>query len=190
MKELGLFEIRDLALKTGRAVYSVQQLAHLIKKPYSVAKVYSWRLARKGLAKRLLRGKISFADDDFVIASQLVEPSYVSLSSALAFHNVVQQVPSSVECVCTKNTLNFGGLGIRYHKIPASLFYGYRRHSKAGSYVFIAEAEKAVLDGLYLNYFPKTFFDEVRGLLDEKKLKELLQRFNGRGRKKLEKVLA
>ncbi|MFH1200454.1 MAG: hypothetical protein V1708_05280, partial [Candidatus Micrarchaeota archaeon] len=170
-------------------VYSVQQLAHLIKKPFSVAKVYSWRLARKGLAKRLLRGKISFVDDDFVVASQLVEPSYVSLSSALAFHNIVQQVPSSVECVCPRNSLKFEALGIRYHKIPASFFYGYRRHSKAGSYVFIADAEKAVLDGLYLNYFPGSFFKEVRGSLDEKKLRGFLERFKGRGRKKLEKVV-
>ena len=88
MKKLTFYKIKEMALNSGRAVYNTSQLTNLIDKDYSIASVYLTRLWKAGLAKRLVRGKISFVDNDFVIASQLVEPSYISLSSALLFHNV------------------------------------------------------------------------------------------------------
>src|SRR3989344_748626 len=106
MKQLSLYKIRDLSLESGRAVFSVQQLSNLIGKSRAVATVYSNRLVRKGLAFRVLKGKISFIDDDFIVATQLIEPSYISLDSALLFHGIITQVPKSVECVTTKNSLN------------------------------------------------------------------------------------
>ena len=78
MKELSLYKIRDLALESGRSVYNSAQLSNLINMERTTASVYMSRLVDKGMAKKLIRGKISFVDDDFVIASQLVEPSYIS----------------------------------------------------------------------------------------------------------------
>jgi len=187
MRQTSLYEIRERALKSGRAVYSVQQLANLVGKPKSVAKVYLSRLANKGLATKILRGRIAFTDDDFVIASQLLEPAYVSLYSALLFHGMVQQVPKRVECVTPKNSRKYALLGITYHKIPASLFYGYEKHRRGESYVFVADAEKALVDGVYLNAFPKKLVSELLEKVDGKKLEAYVKRFKGSGRKKLEK---
>ncbi|MDD5317839.1 MAG: hypothetical protein PHF51_03865 [Candidatus ainarchaeum sp.] len=189
MERMGLYEIRDRALASGSAVFSVAQLANLIGKPKAVAAVYSSRLVRKVLARRLLRGKISFVDDDFVIAAQLLTPSYISLSSALLFHEFVQQVPSQVECVTTVNRRDYPKLGISYHKIPPSLFFGYAKYDKSGSYTFVAEPEKAVIDAVYLNRFPDSSLNEILPRLDAGKLEEHIRRFKGRGRKKLERWL-
>jgi len=186
---MGIYDIRDMALRSRRAVYSAQQLANLIGKPKPVATVYLSRLVAKGLAKKLLRGRITFVEDDHIIASQLVEPAYISLMSALAFHNLVQQVPARVECVSPKNSRKYEKLGVIYHKIPASFFYGYERHWKGSSYVLVADPEKALLDALYLNRIGENAAKELLGKMDRQRLAGYVRRFHGKGKKKLERWL-
>ena len=189
MEKLNLYKIKEMALKSNRAVYSIQQLANLIKKPKTIAKVYLSRLVEKGLAKKILRGKISFVDDEYVIASQLLEPCYISLSSALLFHEIIQQVPRDIECVSSKNSRRYIKQGITYHKIPPSLFYGYEKYSKGNSYIFVANPEKAVVDGVYLNLIPTNIIDDILNKLDKSKLKRYVSRFKGRGKGKLKRML-
>jgi predicted transcriptional regulator of viral defense system len=189
MKKLSIYEIRDKALASKRAVYSVQQLANLIGKPKKIAKVYMSRLVKKGLARKIHRGKISFVDDTYVIASQLFEPSYISLVSALVFHGVIQQIPKNIECVSPKNSRKYIKEGIIYHKIPRSLYYGYERYKKSGSYIFVADPEKATIDGIYLNLLPKNIVKDILNEVDKEKLKHYLSRYKGRGKKKLEAIL-
>lgn len=175
MKELNLYEIKEMALKSRRAVFSAQQLANLTKKTKSIANVYSARLVKKGLAKRVVRGKISFVDDDFVIATQLIEPSYISLSSALNLHGVIQQVPARVECVTTKNTFSFPFCA--YHLIKPNLFFGYKKEGRGGSYIFIAEPEKAVLDGIYLKRISSKTVIDILPNLDIPEIKNILKSY-------------
>ncbi len=189
MKELNLYKIKEMALDSGRAVYSAQQLANLLAKPKNIAKVYLWRLVQKGLSKKLFRGRVSFIDDDYIIASQLSEPCYISLSSALLFHGLVRQVPRYVECVTSKNSRNYNSLGVIYHKIPPALMYGYAKLRKAQSYIFVAEPEKAVIDSLYLNQITGKAARELLPNLDFGKLEGYAMRFNGRGANKLRKWL-
>ncbi|MGC8514656.1 MAG: hypothetical protein ACP5OC_00790 [Thermoplasmata archaeon] len=59
MKEPTLYKIKEMALNSGRAVYNTSQLSNLIGKDYPVASEYLTRLWKAGLAKRLIRGKIS-----------------------------------------------------------------------------------------------------------------------------------
>ena len=49
MKTTNLYEIRDKAIASGRAVFSAKALAHLIQKPLPTARTYLDRLAKKGL---------------------------------------------------------------------------------------------------------------------------------------------
>lgn len=187
MKELNLYKIRDMALKSKRAVFTVQQLANLIRKPKPIANVYFSRLVKKDLAKRLERGKISFIEDDYIIATQFLEPSYISLTSALLFHGLITQVPKNVECITPKNSRRYPALGLVYHRIPPSFFYGYERHSKAESYILIADPEKALLDSIYFSCIPKSTIKEILEKVDHEKLESYVNRFNRRGRKKLER---
>lgn len=189
MKKTNLYEIKEKALKSGRAVYSVPQLANLIGKSHTIAKVYAYRCIKRGLARRLVRGKISFIEDDYIIASQLVEPSYISLQSALAFHGLLQQIPANIECVTTKNSLRYKTLGLVYHKLPPALFYGYEKHKKDRSYIFVASAEKAIIDSIYLNVLGKAAVKDLLKRIDKKELIRLANLFKGRGRKKLERFI-
>jgi len=188
MKQTNLYQIRDKALKSGRAVFSVQQLANLIGKSKAVAKVYLNRMAKAGLARKVLQGKISFSQDDFAIASQLYEPCYVSFSSALYFHGLLSQVPAKVECATTRNGRSYPALGIYYHRLPPALFFGFESIRKGESYVMVADKEKAVLDMAYLNVLPRPLYAEIAGKLDKKKLADYAKRFNGRGEKKLRRL--
>ncbi len=180
-----LYQIRDLAIASNRAVYSVQQLSNLIGKSRAISTVYLSRLVKKKLAIRVMKGKVSFVDDPFVIATQLVEPSYLSLDSALLFHEIIQQVPKEIECVTSKDSMRYASIGAVYHKIPKGLFFGYRRHSKANSYVFVAEPEKAVIDGIYLNLYGRKDLEELMSRLNRSRLLELAKGFDGRGSKKI-----
>ncbi|MDO8537997.1 MAG: hypothetical protein Q7S21_03880 [archaeon] len=169
MKELSLYQIRDAALESGRALFSIQQFANLIGKPKAISTVYASRLVQKGLAWRVLRGKICFEKDDFITATQLIEPSYVSLGSALLFHGIINQAQKDVECATTRNSFKFKKLGIIYHKIPPKLFFGFKKYAKGKSYAMIAEPEKALLDGLYLNIFSKKDLKELSQEIDLQK---------------------
>ena len=123
-KELSLYKIRDMALNSGVGVFNPQELSNLINKKKSVALVYMNRLIKNGLAIRLRNGKISFNKDDFIIASQLVFLSYISLNSAILYHKITYQIPEHIEGVNTINSYNYYRLGIIYHKVKPELFFG------------------------------------------------------------------
>jgi predicted transcriptional regulator of viral defense system len=189
MKTMNLYEIRDQAIKSKRAVFSIQQLSNLIRKPKKIAKVYSSRMVSKNLAIKLIKGRISFTDDEFVIATQLIEPSYISLYSALHFYDLTRQIPRFIECVTPSASRKYEKIGVVYHKVPSSFFYGYEKKIKNNSYIFIATPEKALIDLVYFNSISRQSVEEIKKQLNKSKLKQLVFNFRGRGRKKLEKWL-
>jgi len=189
MKELSLYKIRDMALKNNVPVYNVNEFSNLIQKNNKIAIVYMNRLIKNDLATKLINGKISFINDDFIIASQLIYPSYISINSALLFHKLAQQVPDKVECVTTINSINYNKLGILYHKIKPELFFGYKRYNYNNSYIFVANPDKAVLDGLYLNIFSENDIIEFKNNIDFSDLIQYLKNINVRKIKKIMEIL-
>lgn len=185
MKETNLYEIKEQAINSGRMVFDSLSLSNLIGKKREIAKVYISRLAKAGLAKKLIRGKISFTDDEYIIATQLFEPCYISLLSALNFHGLVQQISKNIQCINPKNTRTYPDLGVEYHKISGKLFFGYKTYKKGDSYIFVAGKEKAVLDGLYLGQIEESFLKEVFNQLDTKILLEYSKKFS----KKIQKLV-
>lgn len=186
MKEWNIYEIRDTAIRSKIAVFSLQQLANLINKPKKIASVYASRLVAKGLAQRLSSGKISFSDNEFVIASQFIEPAYISLLSALNIHGLITQIPITIECVTTKKTRTYSFSN--YYHIQPNLFFGYCKQKRANSYIFIAEPEKAFLDGLYLNKINPEIFEDIRDKLDLKKIKKMLKLYKNNKNKRCLRV--
>ncbi len=150
-----IYEIRDKILSGKRLVLNPLQLSNLTLIPREHAKVYFDRLVKKGFAHRIAKGVISFTEDPFVIASQLIEPSYISFMGALYLQNMVQQIPTIVECVTPRNSLRLEHLKIEYHKIRPSLFFGYERLERYGGYIFVAKPTKAVMDLIYFDLYPR-----------------------------------
>ncbi len=188
-KKNSLYSVREFALSAGKAVITPAEIANILGKPKNIGSVYAARLVKKGLARRLLRGKLSLVDDDFAIASQLINPAYISLDSALLFHGVIQQITKGIECVTTVNSIKLERLGIVYHKIPPSLFYGYNRVERGQSFAFMAEPEKALIDGIYLGAYTKEKLSEYSSNVSKKRLLELARRYKGYGSRNIIRVI-
>jgi predicted transcriptional regulator of viral defense system len=190
VKNRSIYRIRDEAIGSGRSVFTTQEFANLtgIKKAHVA--VYLSRMAQKGLAVKLMKGKFSFSDNDLVIATQLQEPSYVSLDSALLFHGIRDQIPVNVQCVSTRNSIVFRNLGIEYHRISPQLLFGYRRYELERSYTLVAEPEKALIDGFYLNIYSLDDLMEYSNRMNFQPLFDQLMHFSGRGSRKMKGVIA
>ena len=188
-KRNSLYLVKEFALSAGKAVITPAEIANILGKPKNIGSVYAARLVKKGLARRLLRGKLSLVDDDFAIASQLINPAYISLDSALLFHGVIQQITKGIECVTTINSIKLERLGIVYHKIPPSLFYGYNRVERGQSFAFMAEPEKALIDGIYLGAYTKEKLSEYSSNVSKKRLLELARRYKGYGSRNIIRVI-
>jgi predicted transcriptional regulator of viral defense system len=179
-------EISEFINNSGKLCYSNMQLSNLMKKPINTIRVYASRLINRGIAKRIY-GKLCFTDNKFIIASQVVEPAYISLHSSLYFHNLINQVPEKIEAVSTINSLKFKSY--IYHKITPKLFWGFERINYLNSYIYIATPEKAIIDGLYLSAISKELIKELYPKLNKTKLKEHLKQLKKMKIKNIKKVI-
>jgi predicted transcriptional regulator of viral defense system len=110
------------------------------------------RLSNRGIIKRISRG---FYANPFNIptleevSGQIYQPSYISLESALFHYGILSQIPQILTCITTRFPRTFrSSLGIiEYRQIRSDLFWGFIRMDG----YFLAEAEKALLDYMYLN---------------------------------------
>jgi predicted transcriptional regulator of viral defense system len=140
------------------------------------------RWEKKGYLKKIRRGYYTLFGGDvgkdinrnflFYAANKIHSPSYVSLESALKFHNLIPEEIFQITSVGTKKTSTFATpIGnFNYRRIKPSLFFGYVLTEPAPNLkILLAEPEKAVLDYLYLNSRLKTVddFKEMRINADE-----------------------
>ena len=90
----------------------------------------------------------------FMAANQIYPPSYVSLESALAYHQVIPESVLGVTSVSARKTRQFNSDWgqFSYRSIKPGYMFGYQVvNQRPGQKVLIASLEKAVLDYLYLN---------------------------------------
>lgn len=142
------------ALRRGKPVYRLGELARLAGHSESAARQAARRLVERGWLARLgksLYANLLYPDGPPTLeeaAAVLYPPAYVSLASALFTHGIAEQAPHVLTCVSTNKTKRFEtGLGeIHYHQIKPDLFFGYTWTRGVPR----AEPEKAVLDHLYI----------------------------------------
>ena len=153
-------DIIDELLARGIHSVSVNELAKLLNKPRNYASL----LARKNKKlHRIENGRYALDGADiFEIASNIVNPSYVSLFSAIRYYNLTNQIPISIEVITIRRhrPLKTAGYTIKFITFKKERFFGY---TKIGN-TYIATAEKTITDSLYLNTVP---YDEVKGALAE-----------------------
>ncbi len=149
-------------------VITVKTVSDITGKDRRYAKLVVHRLWKEGLLRRIRRNIYTMQVDPMIVASTIVWPSYISGWSALRFHNLTEQLPSLINVVTTrrmkKRTFLFDGTRIALTRTKPSNFFGYRRESQGGFQVFIAEAEKALLDSAL---FRMMSFSEVCAVLRE-----------------------
>ena len=120
-------------------------------------RLYQWVLQEKLI--KLRRGIYTFCEpyrketpSSELIANRLVYPSYISLTYALFFYNLIPEGVFTVTNVTTDRgqffTNPFGRF--RYHHISTDYFWGYYLLDQGSHQISIAHPEKAILDFFYL----------------------------------------
>jgi predicted transcriptional regulator of viral defense system len=161
-KRISLFDINDaqkiFGIKNRNTLYKLVQ-----------------RLEAAEVVERMVKGKYKFLFrevNDFELANFLVNPSYISLESALSFHGILPQFPYVVTSVTPlkPRKITYQDKTYEFSHLEQRYFFGFERKQT----FLIASPEKAFLDQVY--FVSKKlrgihFEDLDLSRLDKKKLK-------------------
>ena len=156
-------------------------LQELMEKPFFTARDLAIRGVNPGYIKRLAnhlkskgkiyiveKGKYAVTDNPFLIAPFITFPSYISMFSALFLHDVISQIPFSIQVVTTRKRKNkiitFNDTKIEFFKIKKELFFGFEYIWHENYQIPVAKPEKAIIDILYFGLDIQGFeidFDEI-----------------------------
>ena len=191
-----VFEQRKLRFtKLRQLVY--EEIARVFGISESSAKVTASRYFRQGLLLRIKRNvyvrrdvwNAAGLEERFLYANLGQVPSYISLTTALAYYEITTQVQRNFfESVATKRTkeINVKGSVFRYTKVASSLYFGFKKEKN----FFIATPEKALLDAFYLMSYGRYSLD-ISALdatkLDMEEVNRLSKKFPLRTQKMLKK---
>ena len=148
----------ELALQ-GRKIITPAEAVTILSTPRENAHRILSRLHKKGWLARIERGRYlvvpmegqaGWAEHEFVYASQLVVPYYISYRSALAHWGLTEQLPRVVFIATTrrKRDLEFQGVRFRFVTIHLRKFFGYTEVMLDATPVQVATPEKAIVDCL------------------------------------------
>jgi predicted transcriptional regulator of viral defense system len=136
-------------------VFTVHDVAKAMHKSVPYA---SLMLSKNKQVRRLFRGTYYTIDADiYEIVSNIVYPSYVSLSAALQYYSLINQNIIRYSIITTKRhkPLELGRNIVEFITLGKGRVFGY--YSKDGAYV--ATIEKMFVDCLYFGIPP---LDQVR----------------------------
>ncbi|MFH1896378.1 MAG: hypothetical protein ABH814_02830 [bacterium] len=143
----------DLAQKVSqfnKSVFKVSDLKLWFPREFEL-KTSIKRLKKAGQLVVLKRGLYALRGESFDIekvATAYYYPSYVSFDSALAKYGIKNQGIYGLTLATTRypKKVVLGGVDCVYSQLKKDLFFGYMLEGG----VYVAEAEKAVLDQLYM----------------------------------------
>lgn len=109
---------------------------------------------RQGLLLRLKQGLYALKTDptdEKEVANRLYRPSYISFAYALAYYNILPEMPYQITSATTKPTRIFtsNNQTFIFYSIKKKTFTGYLLKKEAGEGFLIAEPEKALVDYIY-----------------------------------------
>ena len=169
-----------------QAVIRADEVAKKYNLAYASVVAALTRQEHRGLVERVVRNiylnklAVGYSARDFV--SAIVPRSYISLDSALLDWGVSSQSPVGLTCVTSSQprTIKTASIVIEFRKVNEDLFWGFvDRKSRYGVYK-IAEAEKALLDWVYLRLkggLPVRLDEFEFQRLEVSKLLEMAKRF-------------
>jgi predicted transcriptional regulator of viral defense system len=118
------------------------------------------RWQKKGYIQKIRRGYYRLSNpplkgdaDLFFIANRIYNPSYVSLQSALRWHDLIPEGVFTTTSVSTLKTMEFSSAvgQFSYRHLKPDLFWGYRLEPYGAYRIKIADPAKALLDLFYLH---------------------------------------
>lgn len=148
------------------AVFTTQQFAALVGLNVNSASVLLSRLVKAGIVTRVMRGYYALPSTNaLAVATGMYVPSYVSLWAAYEYYGTTTQSPRVIDVINPVHSgslrlgLEEGRYVLRFIRTDGRLVYGFKKEYFGEKVAFIAEKERAVVDGLlFPGYVP---LDEV-----------------------------
>ena len=171
----------------SKFLLTVDDVAKVLAIRQASAAVFCHRAVKTGELLRLQRNRYMLRErwehlsreERWRLANLLHVPSYISLTTALAYHELTTQMqPAYVESITVSRSrvIEIGGTVFRYVKIAPTLYGGFLKREG----VFIATPEKALADCLYLSSLHRYHLDwsslEI-SRMNVAALRRLLQRY-------------
>jgi predicted transcriptional regulator of viral defense system len=147
----------EALLQSGATVWTIHDLRVLWKEAHAGAlrdKVKYYVDCQRLL--RLRKGLYALRKeyDPFELAQKLIQPSYISLESALREHGVLKQYSSTITCIAPyPREVIIDRRLYRYHRIKADLL-SLPLGIEHRSHYDIASPERALCDAFYLGFQP------------------------------------
>ena len=170
-------------LRIGRPIIQTREAATRLHASVSSASHLLRSMEQAGLTRRLRQGLWALHTDidPFILAPYLTAPfpAYVSFWSALARHDMIEQIPRQISVASLDRTRHLTTTIGTYsiHHLAPELFDGYRGTEESG---YLATPEKALFDTVYIRasrgvriFFPELSLGEN---FDETQLEEWTHR--------------
>ena len=156
--------IEKAILQYGR-ILNIRDLMSIFQEDYSKASAHNRinLLVRSGWLRRIKQGLYLIIDSLtarsgidvslLIIANALVKNSYVSLAHALNYYQLFDQYSTTIASITTNGSKKylFDSYTFKYSKIKQAMYFGFVEKIVNGKKVRLAEAEKALIDYLYLD---------------------------------------
>lgn len=157
---------RELLLKLRNyVVFTASDIEKITGKSRHYAYLWLQRLKKSDLAYEIEKGRYTVHTDSFLVASRIVWPSYVSGWAALQFHHLTEQLPNVIEVVTTRSRkrrkISFMGVEIEFSRVREPHFFGYEKIDYKRCSIFLADKEKAMLDGMLLKHLSPSEFADI-----------------------------
>lgn len=151
----------DLQTKIKTNLFSLSDIGKFFPDESPTAiKTQIYRFRKKSLIKKIKKGLYCFdisLVEEFFLANLLVNPSYISLETALNYYGLmpdIPQFPTSVTVRPTKTLKTTVG-EFYYHQVKPELFFGFQLIKSKETYLRMAKKEKALLDYIYIRKIHK-----------------------------------
>jgi predicted transcriptional regulator of viral defense system len=140
--------------KNNISVFRLNDAAKILRKPRRYVALFLHRAVERGFIKRAEKGLYYpvRGTNEYIIASAMLSPSYVSMISALHYYGLTTQIPNTVYVVSPERhrpVHDILGHEIIFKHIKREMMFGYRRETNSN--IMIADPEKALIDIFYFN---------------------------------------
>jgi len=167
---------------SGKRVFTVSEAAELLNVSNEIASKIIHNLTKKRKLQRIEKAKYllippeawkvgEYTEEGIIVASQLIEPYYLSYWTALSFHGWTEQ-PSRTIFVATpkvKKPVELQGITIRFVKLAEKRFFGFEERWVGNQKVTVADSEKTIIDCLDQPRYCGEIVEVVKGLWNGRK---------------------
>jgi predicted transcriptional regulator of viral defense system len=186
------FQVRNMLMDKNLQIFTLQEFLWVTNTSVEKAKYFLEKQTTEEFFIRLKRGLYTLVTDqpsEKKIANALYKPSYISFEYALAYWNILPEMPHTVTSATTIPTRKFTNStgNYFYYSIKKEAYTGYQLVNKDYESFLIAEKEKALVDYLYFQSLGKKSENDRLDLtgLDKKLILSYSKLYNRKGLIKL-----